>query len=105
MKTISIRLDEKTLKRTKKLADLEHLERSATIRKSISVGLDALCKKIAVEKYASGEFSLSEASKFADVSVAEMIDILVNKNVKANYSLDDVEESFERIGKLTREYN
>lgn len=101
MKTISIRLDEKTMKRTRELADFEHLERSAALRQSIAVGLDVLCKKIAVEKYANRTFSISEAARFANVSVAEMIDLLVEKGVKSNYSLEDVEESFERIGKLT----
>ncbi len=101
MKTISIRLDEKTLKRTGELADFEHLERSTALRQSIAVGLDALCKKTAVEKYANGIFSLSEAARFANLSVGEMIDLLVRKGVKSNYSLEDVEESFGRIGKLT----
>lgn len=100
MKTISIRLDEKTLKRTRELADFEHLKRSAALRQSIAVGLDALCKKIAVEKYANKIFSLSEAARFANVSAGEMIDLLVKKGVKSNYSIEDAEQSFKRIGKL-----
>ena len=102
MKTISIRLDEKTLERTGKLADFEHLERSAALRQSIAVGLDVLCKKIAVERYANGIFSISEAAGFANVSVGEMMDILVKKGVKSNYSVVDAEGSFERIGEFAK---
>lgn len=57
-------------------------------------------KRIEVEKYANGIFSISEAARFVDVSVGEMIDLLVKKGVKSNYSLEDVEESFKSIGEL-----
>ncbi len=102
MKTVSLRLDEKTLKKTSRLALIEKLDTSTTLRQSIEYGLDILSKKYAVEMYAKGEFSLSEAAGFAGVSIGEMIDLLVKSGVKANYSIEDVKESFENIGKLSK---
>ncbi|MEA3254974.1 MAG: UPF0175 family protein [Candidatus Altiarchaeota archaeon] len=64
--------------------------------------MDKSSKKIAVERYANGIFSMSEAARFANVSVGEMMDLLVKKGVKSNYTLDDVEESFKNIGKLAK---
>lgn len=101
MKTISIRLDEKTLKKTGRIAETENLERSATVRQSICLGLEILSKKIAVEKYSEGKFSLSQAAEFAGTSVGEMIELLAQKGIKANYSLKDAEGSYKNIGLLS----
>ncbi len=103
MKTISLRLDEKTLKKTREIADFEKLERSDALRQSIAVGLGVLSKRIAVEKYSSGSFSLSEAASFAGISAGEMVEFLAQKGIKANYSLKEAEESYNRIGKFLEE--
>ena len=100
MKTISLRLDEKTLAKSREIAESENLERSAALRQSIAIGLSMLSKKIAVEKYAQGEFSLSEAAKFAGVSAGEMTELLAQRGVKANYTLKDAEESYNRVGRF-----
>ena len=100
MKTISLRLDEKTLEKTSEIAEAQNLERSDTLRQSISVGLEMLSEKIAVEKYAEGKFSLSEAASFAGISAGEMIGLLAEKGIKANYTLKEAEESYNRIGKF-----
>jgi len=100
MKTVSLRLDEKILKRTEELAAIEYIERSAALRQSIATGLDILCKRFAVELYKQGRFSLSESARFANISVGEMMDLLVREGVKANYSLEDVEDSSKSVGKI-----
>lgn len=97
MKTVSIRLDEKTLKRTGMIAKAENLERSDAIRQSIAAGLEMLSKKIATEKYRSGAFSLSQAADFAGISLGEMIDLLSQSGIKANYSLREAEESYGNV--------
>jgi len=102
MKTVSLRLDEKILRKTSDIAEKENLDTSTMLRQSIVVGLDILAKKQAVEMYAKKLFSLSEAARFADVSPGEMVDILVSSGIKANYSLEEIEESFKSIGKLSR---
>jgi predicted HTH domain antitoxin len=102
MKTVSIRLKEKTLKKTSRLASIEKLDTSTTLRQSIEYGLDILGKKYAVEMYAKRAFSLSQAAKFAGISVGEMMDLLVKSGVKANYSMEDAKESFDNIGKLSK---
>lgn len=102
MKTVSLRLDKKTLKRTHQLAKIEHLDASTALRQSIGLGLDTLSKKYALELYANGIFSLSEAAAFADISVGEMMDMLVKAKVKANYTLEDAEDSLKNIGKLSK---
>jgi len=94
MKTVSIRLDEKTLKKTGMIAKAENLERSDAIRQSIAAGLELLSKRIAVEKYSAGVFSLSQAAEFAGVSAGEMMEVLAEKGVAANYSLKEAEESY-----------
>jgi predicted transcriptional regulator len=102
MKTISIRLDEKTLKRSSKLAETENLERSDAIRQSIACGLDILSRKKAADKYSEGAFSLSEAANFANISIPEMMDVLANRGIKANYSMKDADDSLKNIGKLIK---
>jgi predicted HTH domain antitoxin len=62
--------------------------------------MKTLSEKIAVEKYAVGKFSLSEAASFAGVSAGEMMELLAQKGIKANYTLKEAEESYNRIGKF-----
>ncbi|MFZ2455084.1 MAG: UPF0175 family protein [Candidatus Altiarchaeia archaeon] len=100
MKNICIRLDEKTLKKTGELAEAENLERSAAIRQAVAAGLDVLCKKKAAENYSEGKFSLSEAARFAGVSAGEMMEILSEKGIRANYALKEAQESYRNIGML-----
>ncbi len=52
---------------------------------------------MAVEKYSAGIFSLSQAAEFAGVSVGEMMEVLAENGIKANYSLREAEESYGNI--------
>jgi predicted HTH domain antitoxin len=103
MKTISLRLDEKTLKKTGEIAESEKLERSDALRQSIALGLEIISKRIAIEKYASGAYSLSDAASFAGISAGEMMESLAQKGINANYTLKEAEESYNRIGKFLEE--
>jgi predicted HTH domain antitoxin len=53
--------------------------------------------KKAVELYREGLVTLSRAAEIAEVSVWEIIDILTQKRVTLQYSIEDFEEDLKRI--------
>jgi predicted HTH domain antitoxin len=83
------------------MKDRIYLDASSVLNGTEDVaGLEMLSRKVAVEKYGSGLFSLSQAAEFAGVSVGEMIEVLAEKGIRANYSLRGAEESYGNVGML-----
>ncbi len=59
----------------------------------ISIG----AKNYAVDLYREGKITLNEASELADVTVREMIDILLDRGVRGNVRLDQQRKTIEFI--------
>ncbi len=59
----------------------------------ISIG----AKNYAVDLYREGKITLNEASELADVTVREMIDILLDRGVRGNVRLDQQRKAIEFI--------
>ncbi len=59
----------------------------------ISIG----AKNYAVDLYRGGKITLNEASELADVTVREMIDILLDRGVRGNVRLDQQRKAIEFI--------
>lgn len=90
LKQISIRLPEKTYKLIEKLSRLEKSEKSSVLREAIRKGLDRIEKDLAVQLYRDNEISISEAANLAEISVPEMMDLLVQHGIKSKLTLEDL---------------
>ena len=80
----TVRTPEKLLKVIRRRAKAEDVDESTAIRQLISIGV----KNYAVDLYNDGKITLKEASVLADVTLREMIDILLDRGVKGNVKLD-----------------
>ncbi len=87
----TIRISEKLLKVIKHRARIEGIDESTAIRQLISIG----AKSYAVDLYRNGKITLKEASELVDVTVREMIDILLDRGVRGNVRIDQQKKAIE----------
>lgn len=100
MPSISARIpddDEETLE---EVAALLGEDKSSVIRKALREGLSDLRIRLAIERYQSGEISLNQAARVADVSVADWLEIARENNLTTQLTPDDLDADAERARRL-----
>lgn len=102
MKNISIRLSEDFMKEAERLARLELVDKSTIIREALEKGFAEIKLKIAIEMFAKGKVSTSEAANIADLSIGEMMDELVKRGLKPNITKEDIKGSLERAMRIVK---
>ena|GEM_PF-550226 len=89
--SISARIPDDEEEALAEVAELLGEDTSATIRKALSEGLHDLRVRVAVERYQSGDVSVNEAARIADVSLGEWLEIAREHNLTTQLSPDDLE--------------
>lgn len=100
MPSISARLSDEEKEAIEEVAALLEEDRSTTIRKALREGLYDLRIRIAVERYQSGDASINEAARIADVSLAEWLEIARDRNLTTQLSPEDLEADVDAAGEL-----
>jgi predicted HTH domain antitoxin len=95
--SISARIPDDEAKRLEEVAELLEEDRSTTIRKALEEGLHELRVRKAIEHYQSGEASLHEAARIADVSLGEWFEIARERNLTMQLTPDDLEADFDAV--------
>lgn len=91
MPSISARVPDDEKEAIEEVAGLLEEDNSTTIRKALREGLQELRVRVAVERYQSGDVSLNEAARIADVSLAEWLEIARERNLTSQLSPEDLE--------------
>jgi predicted HTH domain antitoxin len=81
-RTISTRLSEDAIEELERIAEEEHLDRSALIRKLLLDDIDTYRKETALEQYEKGDLGVEQAAERAGVSLWEFVDLLARENVQ-----------------------
>ncbi|WP_336134676.1 UPF0175 family protein [Natronomonas amylolytica] len=100
MPSISARVPDDEKEAIEEVAELLDEDRSTTIRKALREGLDELRIRLAVERYQSGEVSVNEAARIADVSLGEWLEIARERNLTTQITPEDLEADAEAAGEL-----
>ncbi|MDP2840987.1 MAG: UPF0175 family protein [Candidatus Methanoperedens sp.] len=98
MITKTIRLPEDLSARTGYRAKKEDVDESDAIRQLIKLGL----KEYAVNLFRDRKATLREASELADVSLREMLELLMEHGIKGNVTLKQQQRSLEYVEKLLK---
>ena len=91
MTSISARISDDEEEALAEVAELLGEDKSATIRKALAEGLADIRVRIAVERYQSGDVSVNEAARIADVSLGEWLEIARERNITTQLTPEDVE--------------
>ncbi len=87
--SVGVRLSKKFLEYIDKEAERESVDRSVIIRRLIEMGAAEAEKNKAAKLYMEGKISISGAAEMAKLTIPEMVDYLVCKGFKSEYSIDD----------------
>jgi len=102
MTVITIRLEDELLDALKKLADMEHLDRTNLIKKLLrKITKEELLENV-LQLYTKGQVSLEQASELANVPPWEVIDMMTLRGIQHKGSPEelraDVRRRLEEIG-------
>lgn len=95
MASISVRIPDEEVESLDEVASLLEEDRSTTIRRALADGLHDLRVRIAVERYQSGDVSVNQAARIADVSIGEWLEIARDRNLTSQLTLDDLKADVE----------
>ncbi len=95
--SLDIRLDKKMVEELNQIADEEHLDRTAIIRKLIASAIENYKKDIVMRKYEQGKISISKAAEGTGLTVGEIEEYMVRKGYKSKYSTGDLERELELL--------
>jgi predicted HTH domain antitoxin len=93
--SISARIPDDERDELEEVAALLGEDKSTTIRKALDEGLKELRIRVAVERYQTGEISVTEAARIAGVPLAEWLDICRERNLTTQLSAADLERDAE----------
>lgn len=92
MPSISARIPDEDEEELEAVIELLDEDKSTVIRKALSEGLGSLRRRVAMQRYQSGEVSVNEAARLAGVSVAEWLEIAREHNLTTQLSAADLDD-------------
>ncbi|MEM2002537.1 MAG: UPF0175 family protein [Candidatus Methanomethylicaceae archaeon] len=94
---ISARLPKERVRLVEEIAKEEKVDKSTILERALEHYTREWKLMKAVELYRDGRVTLSRASEIAGVSVWEMIDVLAQKKVTLQYSVEDLKEDLKAL--------
>ncbi|MEM3484919.1 MAG: UPF0175 family protein [Candidatus Methanomethyliaceae archaeon] len=94
---ISARLPKERVRLVEEIAKEEKVDKSTILERALEHYTREWKLMKAVELYRDGRVTLSRASEIAGVSVWEMIDVLAQKKVTLQYSVEDLREDLKAL--------
>jgi len=100
MPSISARVADETAADVDAVAELLDDDRSTTIRKALQEGLETLRIRVAVQRFQTGDVSVSEAAEIADCTVAEWLEIAHEHNLTTQYAPEELADDAATVREL-----
>ena len=100
--SITARLGSDSIEYIKNMSKMFNLDKSTAFRNILQKGIQEDKKEKALELYIKGKFSLEQAAKFADMYIGEFFDLMRQKGIESNLTLEDFDESIRHARKLTK---
>ncbi len=97
MEFVSFRFPDKNKKTAKWLAELENRKTSDEYRDIFITGINEKRKQIAASKYAKGTISIGKAAEIAGLSIWEFLDLMKEKNISLNLTIEEIMAAANRI--------
>ena len=98
--SVTTRLDLENLEYIKKISKIFNLDNSTAFREILKKGVQEDKKERALELYIKGKFSLEQAAKFADMYIGDFFELMRQKGIESNLTLEDFDESLNHAKKL-----
>ncbi len=95
--TISMRVGRENLLEISWLSRQEKRKKSDILRDILNRGIKEKKLQMALERYRNNEATAAKAAKIAGIPLSRFLDILFEKKIEFNYSLEDFREDLNGI--------
>ena len=98
--SVTTRLGSESLEYVKKISRMFNLDKSTAFRDILQKGIQEDKKEKALDLYIKGKFSLEQAARFADMYIGDFYDLMRQKGIESNLTLEDFNESIKYAKRL-----
>ena len=98
--SVTARLGVESLEYIKNMCKMSNLDKSTAFRNILQKGIQDYKKERALELYIKGKFSFEQAAKYADMYAGDFFDLMRQKGIESNLTLEDFNESLKHAKKL-----
>lgn len=98
--SVTTRLGSESLEYIKKISKMFKLDKSTAFRNILQKGIQEDKKEKAMELYIKGKFSIGQAARFADMYIGDFYDLMRQKGIESNLTLEDFNESIRHAKRL-----
>ena len=98
--SVTTRLGSESLEYIKKISKMFNLDKSTAFRNILQKGIQEDKKEKALELYIKGKFSIEQAARFADMYIGDFYELMRQKGIESNLTLEDFNESIKHAKKL-----
>ena len=99
--SVTARLGSDSLKYIKNMSKMFDLDTSAALRNVLQKGIQEDKKERALELYIKGKFSIEQAAKFANMYIGDFFDLMRQKGIESNLTLEDFNDSIKHAKRLS----
>jgi len=92
MPVMTTRVPEELVKEVEKIAEIEALDKSTTLKRLLIRAVQAWKIDYAIKMYQEGRISIGKAAEMAGVSLWEIGDILSNRKIPIQIGREELEE-------------
>ncbi len=100
--SVTARLEEESLKYVHKVSKLFQLDKSTAFRRLLMRGIQEDKKERALELYRLGKYSIESAAKFAGLYIGEFLELMDQKGIESNVTMEDYQESLKHAERLRK---
>ena len=98
--SVTTRLNKESVQYVNSVSKLFKIDKSTALRNILQKGVHEDKKMRALDLYLNGKFSIEKAAKFAGMYMGEFLDLMREKGIESNVTLDDFEESLKHSKKV-----
>ena len=98
--SVTTRLGSESLEYIRKVSRMFNLDKSTAFRNILQRGVQEDKKEKALELYIKGKFSIEQAARFADMYIGDFYDLMRQKGIESNLTLEDFNESIKHAKRL-----
>jgi predicted HTH domain antitoxin len=95
--TISVRLEDKTVKELEELKQELKTAKSEVLRIVLDIGIKQLKIQKALQLLREGKISVGKASELAGVTIYEMLELMKEQEIPYGYTIKDLEDDLKRF--------
>ena len=99
MGVISVRPAPDLERKIKKLMEFEKADKSSIVRRALEKGLNEELKRLALNLYIERKVSLAKAAEIAEISIRDMIELIKERGISLNITVEDLRKDFEEAMK------